>query len=83
MFTSGDTQEFCCSFLFLFITRQKTKGGNNEKAGYGIEYTKHALDNQRGFRHILVLIDPNKPGALDGAYFEEQENQAPYAPFLP
>ena len=35
------------------------------------------------FCHILVLIDPNKPGALDGAYFEEQENQAPDAPFLP
>ena len=50
---------------------------------YGIQYSKHALDNQRGFRHILVLIDPNKPGALDDAFFEEQQNQAPYAPFLP
>ena len=50
---------------------------------YGIQYSKHALDNQRGFRHILVLIDPNKPGALDAAFFEEQQNQAPYVPFLP
>jgi putative DNA primase/helicase len=50
---------------------------------YGIQYSKHVLDNHRGYRNILVLIDPNKPGALDGAFFEEQQNQAPYAPFLP
>ena len=50
---------------------------------YGIRYSKHALDNQRGFHNILVLIDPNKPGALDNAYFEEEQKQAPYAPFLP
>ena len=50
---------------------------------YGIVYSKHVLDNHRGFHNILVLIDPNKPGALDGAFFEEQQNQAPYAPFLP
>ena len=50
---------------------------------YGIQYSKHVLDNHRGYRNILVLIDPNKPGALDGAFFEEHQNQAPYAPFLP
>ena len=50
---------------------------------YGIQHSKHVLDNHRGYRNILVLIDPNKPGALDGAFFEEQQNQAPYAPFLP
>ena len=53
------------------------------QAKYGIRYSKHVLDNHRGFHNILVLIDPNKPGALDGAFFEEQQNQAPYAPFLP
>ena len=50
---------------------------------YGIQHSKHVLDNHRGYRNILVLIDPNKPGALDGTFFEEQQNQAPYAPFLP
>ena len=64
-------------------TRSFSQYLKDNQGKYGIEYTKHALDNQRGFRHILVLIDPNKPGALDGAYFEEQQNQAPYAPFLP
>ena len=48
-----------------------------------IQHSKHVLSNHRGYRNILVLIDPNKPGALDGAFFEEQQNQAPYAPFLP
>jgi putative DNA primase/helicase len=64
-------------------TRSFSQYLKDNQGKYGIEYTKHALDNQRGFRHILVLIDPNKPGALDDAFFEEQENQAPYAPFLP
>ena len=64
-------------------TRSFSQYLKDNQGKYGIEYTKHALDNQRGFRHILVLIDPNKPGALDDAFFEEQQNQAPYAPFLP
>ena len=46
-------------------------------------HPKHVLDNHRGFHNILVLIDPNKPGALDGAFFEEQQSHAPYTPFLP
>jgi putative DNA primase/helicase len=50
---------------------------------YGIRYSKHVLDNHRGFHNILVLIDPKKPGALDGAFFEEQQDHAPYLPFLP
>ena len=53
------------------------------QAKYGIRYSKHVLDNHRGFHNVLVLIDPNKPGVLDGTFFEEQQNQAPYAPFLP
>ena len=53
------------------------------QAKYGIQYSKHVLDDHRGFHNILVLIDPNKPGALDGAFFEEQQSNAPYAPFLP
>ena len=53
------------------------------QAKYGIRYSKHVLDNHRGFHNILVLIDPNKPGTLDDAFFEEQQNQAPYAPSLP
>lgn len=30
-------------------------------AQYGIISTKHALNNQRGYRNILVLIDPSRP----------------------
>lgn len=43
----------------------------SQNAGkYGIRYSKHVIDNQRGFQNILVLIDPDKPGALDDSFLQ-------------
>lgn len=53
------------------------------QAKYGIRYSKHVLDDHRGFHNILVLIDPNKPGALDGAFLRNNRIKRPMRPSCP
>ena len=77
-------KRWCKDNLEIPLSQKTFSQYLTQNAGtYGILYSKHVIDNQRGFKNILVLIDPDKPGAMEDTFSGEPENHPPYAPYLP
>lgn len=63
-------KRWCKDNLEIPLSQKTFSQYLTQNAGtYGILYSKHVIDNQRGFKNILVLIDPDKPGAMEDTFF--------------
>ena len=58
--TEAEYKRWCKDNLEIPLSQKTFSQYLTQNAGaYGILYSKHVIDNQRGFKNILVLIDPD------------------------